>query len=142
MWTTASLSVARWVLAATSVSNLALFGGGQDISGRNLNSVDIFLAPAAVPVTSDAATTTSPAPPSTSASSTSARSMSAPSSSASSFPNMTSAPSSAYQWSVSSSPVPTFIAAANSKFNCVIYSCCHFKSLQPTSSTACDNVHT
>ena len=30
MWTTASLSQGRKYLAATSVGNLALFGGGQD----------------------------------------------------------------------------------------------------------------
>lgn len=44
MWTTASLSVARWVLAATSVSNLTLFGGCQHTSCRNLSSVGIFLS--------------------------------------------------------------------------------------------------
>jgi hypothetical protein len=36
-----TLSVARYYLAATSVSNLALFGGGRDNSGYS-NTVDIF----------------------------------------------------------------------------------------------------
>ncbi len=38
-----TLSAARSYLAATSVSNLALFGGGQDNSGRS-NVVDVLLS--------------------------------------------------------------------------------------------------
>jgi hypothetical protein len=39
-WTTANLTVARCQLAATTVGNQALFGGGQ--AGAFLNQVDIF----------------------------------------------------------------------------------------------------
>jgi hypothetical protein len=42
-WTTASLSVGRYVLAAASVKDLVLFGGGYD-GGSVLNIVDIFNA--------------------------------------------------------------------------------------------------
>jgi len=40
-WTTATLSEARSNLAATSVGDLALFGGGQDYDGVSA-VVDIF----------------------------------------------------------------------------------------------------
>jgi hypothetical protein len=40
-WSTATLSQPRCVLAATSVGNLVLFGGGQNSTGY-FNVVDVF----------------------------------------------------------------------------------------------------
>jgi hypothetical protein len=45
-WSTATLSEARYGLAATSVGNLALFAGGwSDASQSNVAVVDLFTAP-------------------------------------------------------------------------------------------------
>jgi len=44
-WTTATLSVARWALAATSVGDVALFGGGgQNVYGAASAAVDLYNA--------------------------------------------------------------------------------------------------
>jgi hypothetical protein len=42
MWNTTTLSQARRLLAATSLGNLAFFGGGQTNEKQSSNVVDIF----------------------------------------------------------------------------------------------------
>jgi hypothetical protein len=65
LWSTASLSVARSCLDATSVSNYALFGGGGDIRAHS-NIVDMFLLPALPsPPPSTTSPETTPAAPAT-----------------------------------------------------------------------------